>query len=180
MNKFNKTRAFLLCALSGLLITACSNNEDVKAPAAETPADDGFKSAYHSFDTDALKADIKTLSSDAFGGREPATAGGKMTTDLLVKEFKALGLQPGNGDSYLQSVPLVSIVSEPQSDLTIGDIKFDYLKNFVANSRQTKDQVELNNSELVFVGYGVNAPEYNWNDYEGIDVKGKTFHLDAK
>ena len=137
-------------------------------------ASNNFNKAYNSFDTQALKSHIKTLSSDEFGGRAPSTPGGKKTTDLLVKEFKALGLKPGNGDSYLQSVPLVSIVSEPKSDLVIGDIQFDFLKNFVANSRKTEKSIALKNSELVFVGYGINAPEYGWNDYEGLDVKGKT------
>ena len=141
---------------------------------SSTQASDEFTRAYQSFDVNALKAHVKTLSSDEFGGRAPATPGDKMTTDLLVKEFKALGLKPGNGGSFLQSVPLVSIESLPKTNLTIGDISFEFLKNFVANSRQTKKNVGLNNSELVFVGYGINAPEYQWNDYAGIDVKGKT------
>ena len=141
---------------------------------AGTLANDDFDKAYNSFNVNEIKADVKLLSSDKFGGREPATAGGKMTTDLLVKEFKALGLKPGNGDSYLQKVPLVTIVTEPKSKLTIADIEFSFLKDVVATSRQTKKNISLDKSDLVFVGYGINAPEYNWNDYEGIDVKGKT------
>ena len=141
---------------------------------AGTLANDDFDKAYNSFNVNEIKADVKLISSDKFGGREPATAGGKMTTDLLVKEFKALGLKPGNGDSYLQKVPLVTIVTEPKSKLTIADIEFSFLKDVVATSRQTKKNISLDKSDLVFVGYGINAPEYNWNDYEGIDVKGKT------
>ena len=162
MNNKVKPKTSLLAALAALMLSGTCI------------ASDQFEKAYNSFDVDKLKDHIKTMSSDKFGGRAPATPGGKMTTDLLVKEFKSLGLEPGNGDSYLQSVPLVSIVSEPKSNLTIADMKFDFLKNFVANSRQTKQNVALDNSELVFVGYGINAPEYNWNDYKDLDVKGKT------
>lgn len=156
-----KTGKFLTC-LGAILVSLSSH------------ASDGFDKAYNSFDLKELKSHIKTLSSDEFGGRAPATPGGKMTTELLVREFKKLGLKPGNGDSYLQSVPLVSIVSEPKSKLKIADMQFDFLKNFVANSRQTRQRVSLKDSELVFVGYGINAPEYGWNDYKDIDVKGKT------
>ena len=135
---------------------------------------DDFDDAYNSFNLKEIKSDVKLISSDKFAGREPATAGGKMTTDLLVKKFKSLGLKPGNGDSYLQKVPMVTIVSQTTSKLKIADIEFTDLKNVVATSRQTKKNVSLDKSELVFVGYGINAPEYQWNDYEGLDVKGKT------
>jgi len=137
-------------------------------------ANDNFDKAYNSFNVEEIKAHVKTFSSDEFGGREPSTAGGKLTTDLLIKEFKKLGLKPGNGDSYMQAVPMVSITSTPEKKLQIGDIVFDYPKNYVASSRKTQKSIELKDSELVFVGYGINAPEYDWNDYKNIDVKGKT------
>ncbi|WP_210330617.1 M28 family metallopeptidase [Aliikangiella sp. G2MR2-5] len=136
--------------------------------------DGSFDKAYDSFDLNTLKQNIKTLSSDKFAGRAPGTPGGKMTTELLVNGFKQLGLTPGNGGSYLQPVPLMSITSEPSQGLQIGDIQFDYLKNYVATSRKPETTIGLKDSELVFVGYGINAPEYDWNDYEGVDVKGKT------
>lgn len=137
-------------------------------------AQDNFLKAYQSFDIPAIKSDVKTLSSDKFAGREPSTIGETLTTNMLVSRFKALGLTPGNGDSYLQAVPMNSIISEPTSKLSIGDIGFDFPKNYVASSRKTEKNIELKQSELVFVGYGINAPEYQWNDYKGIDVKGKT------
>lgn len=137
-------------------------------------AGDGFNKAYQSFDTTQLKHDIKVLSSDAFEGREPSGVGEKMTTDFLIERFKALGLAPGNGDSYTQAVPMVSITSQPVKNLSIADIDFEYPKNFVATSRKTQQSIGLKDSELVFVGYGINAPEYQWNDYAGLDVKGKT------
>jgi len=136
-------------------------------------ANESFDKAYHSFDLAELKQQIKTLSSDEFAGREPSSPQEKLTTGMLVNEFKALGLLPGNGDSYTQSVSMVSITSTP-STLKIGDIAFDFPKNFVASSRKMDANISLNDSELVFVGYGINAPEYDWNDYAGVDVKGKT------
>ncbi len=135
---------------------------------------DNFNDAYMSFNIDKIKSHVKILSSDEFAGREPSTVGEQLTTHLLITEFKKLGLKPGNGDSYLQAVPMVSITSTPKTSLNIADIDFDFPKNFVASSRKTEKHLSLNNSELVFVGYGINAPEYQWNDYEGIDVKGKT------
>ena len=133
-----------------------------------------FDKAYASFNSEKIKADIKLLSSDKFGGREPSTEGETLTTNLLINEFKRLGLEPGNGDSYTQAVPLVSITSTTTENLTIGDIEFEFPKNFVASSRKMDKRSSLNSSELVFVGYGINAPEYQWNDYANVDVKGKT------
>ncbi|GHF92311.1 M28 family metallopeptidase [Thalassotalea marina] len=133
-----------------------------------------FDTAYNSFNKAKIKQDIKTLSSDAFEGREPSGVGEKMTTDMLIERFKALGLTPGNGNSFTQAVPMVSIVSTPTKGLQIADMEFGFLKNYVANSRKTQETIGLKDSELVFVGYGIHAPEYGWNDYKGLDVKGKT------
>ncbi|MFT5759145.1 MAG: Zn-dependent M28 family amino/carboxypeptidase [Alteromonadaceae bacterium] len=156
-----KNKKFIGCVMSLLVAANCMANDD-------------FDKAYQSFDIQQIKSHIKQISSDAFGGREPATAGEKLTTDLLISEFKQLGLQPGNGDSFVQAVPMVAITSTPTTSLNIADMAFEFPKNFVASSRQTKQNLSLNHSELVFVGYGINAPEYNWNDYKDIDVKGKT------
>lgn len=137
-------------------------------------ANDDFDKAYQSFDKDKIKLDIKTLSSDEFEGREPSGVGEKLTTDMLINQFKALGLKPGNGDSYTQAVPMVSITSTPVKGLTIEGLDFEFPKNYVASSRKTEQHIELKDSPLVFVGYGINAPEYEWNDYKNVDVKGKT------
>ncbi|MGB1262628.1 MAG: M28 family metallopeptidase [Cognaticolwellia sp.] len=155
-------RQQLLCSAAAIFVSMSAG------------AQDNFTQAYQSFDIDAIKADVKTLSSDKFAGREPSTVGETLTTNMLISQFKSLGLAPGNGDSYLQAVPMNSIVSEPQGTLTIADMAFDFPKNFVASSRQTRESNSLKDSELVFVGYGINAPEYQWNDYKNVDVKGKT------
>ncbi|QJR79885.1 M28 family peptidase [Alteromonas pelagimontana] len=163
-------------ALIGL--SACSdgkvtNTSEVEnKPAAETVSN--FDEAYASITDEKIRAPLKTLSSDEFEGRLPTTAGEKKTTDFLVQEFKAAGYQPGNEGSYLQEVALMEITANPDMQMTIGDNTFNYKDDMVASSRREQSTVNLDDSELVFVGYGVNAPEYNWNDYEGIDVKGKT------
>ena len=114
-------------------------------------ADNGFKKSYDNFDLSSIKKDIKTLASDEFAGREPSGVGEKLTTDLLVSRFKSLGLTPGNGSSFYQKVPLMSITSTPESHLTIGDISFDYRKDYVATSRKPEKEIGLSGSDVVFV-----------------------------
>ncbi len=137
-------------------------------------ADTSFEKAYNSIDSDTFASHVKVMSSDEFGGRAPDTEGEQKTINYMVQHFKTLGLKPGNGDSYTQAVPLVSVESKPTIDLSIGDIEFEYRKDFVANSSQLKDAVAVKDSDVVFVGYGIVAPEFDWNDYAAVDVKGKT------
>ena len=151
-------------------LSACSQE-----PAATTPTEqNNFDVVYNSITADKIAPPLKTLASDEFEGRLPTTAGEKKTLDFLVSEFKRLGLEPGNGDSYLQAVELMEITADPNMTMTIGDHTFDYKTDMVAGSKREQDVVTLTDSELVFVGYGIHAPEYDWNDYEGLDVAGKT------
>ena len=126
----------------------------------------------------SLAKHIKVLASDAFEGRKPFTRGEDSTIQYLAAQFKQLGLRPGNGNSYFQEVPMVSINSVPGNRLVVkgakGEISLQYLNDFVAVSSRVQEHVAVNSSELVFAGYGIVAPEYNWNDYKGLDVKGKT------
>lgn len=121
---------------------------------------------------------IERLASDEFMGRMPFTKGDTLTTTYLEKHFKDLGLEPGNGDSYFQKVPMVEITGTPSEKMHIGSPKggfdIDYYKDYVAVTLKTDSVVNLDKSELVFAGFGIVAPEYGWNDYEGIDWKGKT------
>ena len=133
-----------------------------------------FKASYDGISIPKLKNHIQYLSSDELGGRAPASPGDKLTADYLVNEFKQLGLKPGNGDSYLQQVELLAINSTVSQGLKIGDIEFSNTENYVATTRNKEKLMSLKDSELVFVGQGVNAPEFGWNDYRGLDVKGKT------
>jgi len=133
-----------------------------------------FDQAYQQINEKDLRQAVKTLSSDEFEGRQPTTIGEARTLEYLTKAFKALGYAPGNGDSYLQGVNLLKIEAEPNVSLTIGQSQYTYKENMVVGSARERTSNSLKGSELVFVGYGVNAPEYGWNDYAGVDVKGKT------
>lgn len=121
---------------------------------------------------------IERLASDDFLGRKPFTEGEVKTVNYLKDEFSKLGLTPGNGDSYFQDVPMVEITGTPSKEMKISgsneDFALDYFDDFVAVSKKTESVIRLENSELVFAGYGIVAPEFGWNDYDGIDWKGKT------
>ena len=138
----------------------------------------GTEKALAGISAEDLKKDVEILSSDKFEGRSPASRGEELTIDFLKTEFQALGLKPGNGDSYFQEVPLVKINSVPSRTLVIsgpnGSNKFQVGEDFVGTTTQVIDDVSLKDTEMIYVGYGIVAPEYGWNDYEGIDVKGKT------
>ena len=133
-----------------------------------------------SFSEDDVRASIQTLSSDAFGGRAPGSAGEKLTLDYLTGKFKEYGLAPGNGKSYLQEVPMKQITADPDTVLKVrgrypGDaLDLEYGTDVVVSSPRTDKVVTLKDSPLVFAGYGIVAPEYGWDDYAGLDVKGKT------
>lgn len=124
---------------------------------------------------DQFETDLITLSSDEFQGRKPGTPGGEMTTAYLVRRFQELGLEPGNGQSYLQEVPLVSTTPDLQSALKISGMEttrdLEFGNDFVG--RTSVDRVVFDSAELVFVGFGAVAPEYDWDDYRDIDVAGK-------
>ena len=139
---------------------------------------EGIEVALESITAEDLSIDIQILSSDEFEGRAPASKGEEKTINFLKEEFQKLGLNPGNGDSFFQEVPLVKITANPQAKLVIKGAKgssiFAYGDEFMAWTLRVVDEVSVTDSDMVFVGYGVVAPEYGWNDYEGIDVKGKT------
>jgi hypothetical protein len=120
---------------------------------------------------------IKVLESDEFEGRLPGTAGEQKSVAYITAQFKKLGLSPGNPDgTYLQDVPLEGIAGAPTMSLTAGGqpIAMQRGQDFVASTYRIVPQVSITNSPLVFVGYGVQAPEYHWDDYKGLDVHGKT------
>ena len=121
---------------------------------------------------------IAVLAHDSLEGRKPFSPGETKTIHYLKTEFEKLGLLPGNGNSYFQEVPLAEISSKPTGPLVIKSktksLSLNYLEDYVAVTRQLHPEISLENSELVFTGYGIVAPEYHWNDYEGVDVRGKT------
>ncbi len=129
------------------------------------------------FNKDSLAKNIMMLASDSFQGRRPFTIGETRTVDYLTQSFKNLGLEPGNGNSYSQDVPMVEITPEPAPTMKIVSPKKNFelkkMDDYVIWTENTDSVVSLNNDDVVFAGFGVVAPEYNWNDYAGIDVKGK-------
>ncbi|MFT3678254.1 MAG: M28 family metallopeptidase [Chitinophagaceae bacterium] len=135
------------------------------------------KEGLAAFSTDSLGLHIAQLSSDSFEGRKPFTEGETRTIQYLEQAFKNTGLEPGNGSSYFQEVPMVRISTTAAPSMQVRSAKSSFtLKgydDYVIWTDKTDSAVSLDNSELVFAGYGVVAPEYGWNDYEGLDVKGK-------
>ncbi|HDZ27211.1 MAG TPA: M28 family peptidase, partial [Candidatus Aminicenantes bacterium] len=137
-----------------------------------------MKPALESITAEELSKDVEILSSDEFEGRAPASEGEEKTINFLKEEFQKLGLKPGNGDSFFQELPMVEITAGPVTKLEIKSGKksmfFAYGDEFVGVTLRVVEKVSLVDSEMVFAGYGIVAPEYNWNDYEGLDVRGKT------
>jgi Zn-dependent M28 family amino/carboxypeptidase len=128
---------------------------------------------------DRVVQDIRQLSSDQFEGRLPGTNGEALTVAYLIDRFKAAGLEPGNPDgTWTQRVPLVGLTPEPHGPLVVkkgaATHEFKITDEVVAFSKHVASDVRLENSELVFAGYGVQAPEFQWDDFRGVDVKGKT------
>ena len=135
------------------------------------------QNSHYQFQVADLEPNLITLSSDEFMGRMPFTEGEKITTSFLEQEFKKMGLEPGNGDSYFQDVPMVSITSSPSEKMEFkgakGNLTAEGLKDFVIWTQRTDSLVAVENAEVVFAGFGIVAPEYGWNDYKNLDVKGK-------
>jgi Zn-dependent M28 family amino/carboxypeptidase len=154
--------------LSALVISACAG-----AQAADTP----------SFSTQRLSSEVKTLSSDAFEGRGPATPAETKTIDYVVAQMQAAGMQPGgdlkNGKrAWTQAVPLLrtQIIGQPSLDLQLGSKTEKLTQGEQIAIRAPMDgatSVDINNAPLVFVGYGVKAPERHWDDFKGADLHGK-------
>jgi len=173
------TRIAVLIAL--LVGSACSRPAEqpaAAAPAANTTAPVAV-AKMPSFDAGRMLADIKTLSSDQFEGRAPGSKGEDLTVKFLEDQFKKIGLQPGNTDgTFVQSLPLVGITASNTRPLTVSGkgkkATFKWRDDLVAWTKRVTDTSSLDNSELIFAGYGVTAPEFKWDDFKDVDVKGKT------
>jgi hypothetical protein len=148
------------------------------ALAGGSARDDGLTSAVESIKPGNILDHIKVLASDEFEGRGPGTPGEDKTTTYVTGQFQKMGLKPGNPDgTFVQSVPLVGFQAKrvegafQAGDHTIG---LSFPNDFVGVSRRNADEIKVEKSDVVFVGYGVVAPEYGWDDYKGLDVRGKT------
>jgi Zn-dependent M28 family amino/carboxypeptidase len=160
-----KVNFISLIALASLL-AGCAGSD--KKQTADSTADTGMAAD--------IKQHIAVLANDSLLGRKPFTKGEDKTIAYIADKFKKLGLEPGNNGSYYQEVPMVEITSTSQ-DMQISGAGSAVLKpgiDFVAATRREQDTLSLRNSPVVFAGFGVVAPEFSWNDYKGLDVKGKT------
>ena len=169
-------------------LSACSETPEPSADLPPTQSQTKTKAVDAAGDIDAaaklideagFMQHVNVLASDEFEGRAPSTPGGQKTVAYLQQEFKKIGLEPAFGDSYRQAVPLMelNVTNSPALSLAHSDSGVDtlaYKEDSVVFTSRTADVSEIKQSELVFVGYGVVAPEYGWNDYEGVDMTGKT------
>jgi Zn-dependent M28 family amino/carboxypeptidase len=141
-------------------------------------ADPDSHDAENSINAADLERHVVALASDEFEGRKPFTNGEARTIAYLEQEFDKMGFEGANNGSFFQDVPLVEIAATATKVMTIetgdGTIELNVLDEFIASTQRITEQVDVRGSELVFVGYGIVAPEYDWNDYAGLDVRGKT------
>jgi Zn-dependent M28 family amino/carboxypeptidase len=157
----------LLAPLAFAALAACATAKD------ESPS--GYHGPRLSLAT--LTSVTQILSSDDYEGRAPTTPGEDKSVALIADRFQKAGLMPGNKGSWYQNVPLAENSATPTALTVTGGgapLSFAYRTDFVANSYRLQPRIDLKDSEIVFVGYGINAPERGWNDYAGIDVRGKT------
>ncbi len=162
-------RTVAIAALVSLTSMACSPAPQAPLPVSQLP----------DIDTAAVLKHISMLASDEFEGRAPGSRGETLTVQYLIDQFRAAGAEPGNPDgTWVQRVPLVGLTPQPRTPFVVrrgGEtrtLKID--AEIVPSSKHVTEVVDLVNSELVFVGYGVQAPEFNWDDFKGADLSGKT------
>jgi Zn-dependent M28 family amino/carboxypeptidase len=158
-----------------LLLALALTAATAAAPTLVTPAQ---KKAAESIRAETLRADIRFLSSDLLEGRGPATTGDRLAQAYIASRMEALGLLPGApGDSFFQAVEVVGIKSQAPPTVRVtrgGDgVDLRFYEDYVAFSGIEAPQSRIENAEIVFVGYGIAAPEFDWDDYKGVDLKGK-------
>lgn len=180
-------RRLPLLVITACLLVACGQTpppDAAKIAAAPAPKPEPVKPTSDGHFSPEINAadfagyDVR-LASDEFEGRKPGTIGERMTTTYLIDQFRSMGLKPGNGDSYLQSVPAVETTlldgDKVALDVNTGGKveKYDYRSDLIVDTLRNVPDVSVKDADLVFAGYGIVAPEYHWNDYAGLDVKGK-------
>ncbi|MEJ2417600.1 MAG: hypothetical protein P8Y45_11860, partial [Exilibacterium sp.] len=169
-------RMGLLPGILAGLLQACSSQTSGPVASAASAGQPSAQRVARFEET--LHKHTKILASDAFEGRAPATEGEEKTVNYLQQAFAGLGLKPGNGDSYFQQVPVAEITVDPSVTFEVEgggySASLKYGPQMMVFTQRQQEVIEIKDSEMVFVGYGINAPEKNWNDYAGLDVRGKT------
>ena len=156
------------------LTTACQKADNPRVETLALPQID-----VPALSEQTMKGVTRELSLDSYEGRAPGSAGEVKTVAYLISKFKAAGLEPGNNSNWTQDVPLIEITAKNVSSLSVADrsgkaMSFAYGSEYVIGSYREAPRTEIKQSDMVFVGHGIVAPEKGWNDYAGIDVKGKT------
>ena len=171
-----------LALIAALCACTPRDGQQADATAGATDATPAAATSTHAFKDALDPADfaehVRQLASDDFAGRAPGTVGEEKTVEYIKAQFARIGLQPGNGSDWFQPVAMVETTADESAtlDINVGGatqvLKFG--DDMVIGTRTGQPQVSIKDSQLVFVGYGVDAPEQDWNDYAGLDVKGKT------
>lgn len=160
--KLKKQSTISLLLILTILLSSCSD----------------YKNAESTINEEDMARIVSEFASDDFQGRKPFTIGEEKAVAFLEREYKRIGLEPANNGSYIQEVPMVEVTNIPDKRLKVNmwnvSIELSYEDDFITFSKHLVDKISIRNSDMVFAGYGIVAPEYNWNDYEGINVKGKT------
>jgi Zn-dependent M28 family amino/carboxypeptidase len=169
--------ALIIFAVACMQTPSTNQNANTPATTASATIPAELKPALDSITANDIMQHTKVLSADEFEGRGPGTKGEELSVKYLTEQYQRLGLKPGNPDgTYIQKVPLVGFTAAPKASFTAGGKKIDlnFPTDYVAVSRRFTPESKVENSDIVFVGYGVVAPEYGWDDYKGVDVRGKT------
>src|SRR5687767_2538674 len=157
--------------------TTAPNNLNTNSGAANSSVPPELKSAFDSITANDIMQHTKIMSADEYEGRGPGTKGEELTVKYLTEQYQRLGLKPGNPDgTFVQKVPLVGFTGTASASFNVGgeQLNLTFPQDYVAGSRRFVPESKVENSDMVVVGYGVVAPEYGWDDYKGLDVRGKT------
>src|SRR5205085_9428992 len=136
-----------------------------------------LKPALDAITPDGLLAHIKMLASDEFEGRAPGSKGEELSIKYISEQYTQISLSPGNPDgTYFQEIPLAGIKTTPSASFVVGKkiTTLKYPDDYVASSARLQNEIKVEISDIVFIGYGIFAPEYGWNNYKEVDVRGKT------
>ena len=172
-----KFKLSLLASVSAIALIACSSEEPASEQ-AEQAAAAGVGSAIDQITEEYIREVMIEISSDEYEGRGPATKGDQMTREFLVEQMTEIGLEPGMPDgTWEQPFQMVSVNTQPPEGWTFAghgkSVAFDFYDDFMVNGNNQQANPSVENAEVVFAGYGIQAPEFGWDDYKNIDVTGK-------
>ena len=162
-----------VACFTALAIAACNSSGEERAKRDTSVSAAALRPALAAITSENILQHINRLASDGFEGRGPGTKGEDSSVAYISEQFKAIGLAPGNPDgTYIQPVSMIGYTSHPEASITVAGkpMKLKFPNDYVGVSRRNANDVRVDNSDVVFVGYGVVAPEYGWDDYKGMDV----------